>query len=204
MKAILASNGPVPSPPSFQVTHCLQQESPARLALALSLSPREFCFRAAAGLQGRGLFSCRCRSQALISQTHCFSLTLLLFFPQFHYSYSQLYFHLPLTITLPYTINNCTSTYHQNSLSHSLQNPQVKQYSSAISTITQYLVSWLEYSVIKAGPVTSFMFLVSYSVFPLVHQRCPSSEPRYNPEWSFSVFLLTNFCTITVVYPSRS
>ena len=91
----------------------------------------------------------RCRSQALISQTRCFSLTLLPFFPQSHYSCSPLHFHVPSTIT---------SIYRPNILSHSLQNPQIKQYSSSASTDTQCSLAQLEYSITKTGPVTSFTF----------------------------------------------
>ena len=65
------------------------------------------------------------------------------------------FYTIPLfvpSITLPYTINNCTSMYHQNSFSHSLQNPQIKQYNSSTSTNTQHLVPWLGYSIIKLVP----------------------------------------------------
>lgn len=87
---------------------------------------------------------------------------------------------------LPYTISHYIFIYRQNSLSHSPQNPWIKQYSSSISTNTQFLVSWLEHSIIKTGLVTSFTLLVSYSVLPLAHWWHFSNEPEVQPKMVFS------------------
>ena len=54
--------------------------------------------------------------------------------------YSTVVLFVP-SITLPCTINNCTSIYHQNSFSYCLQNPPIKQYIFSTSTNAQHLVS---------------------------------------------------------------
>ena len=78
-----------------------------------------------------------------------------------------LFFTIPLfvpLITFSYTINNCTSMYHQNCFSHSLQNPQIEQYNSSTSTNTQHLVPWLGYSIIKLVPLLHLCSTITKTV----------------------------------------
>jgi len=65
---------------------------------------------------------------------------------------------------LLYAINNYTDWYHQNHLSHALQNPQIKQYSSCYFIyLLTCTVTTTDYNILPEGLVFSFLFFSLFS-----------------------------------------